>query len=148
MRDTRRKLHMLYFACSSVFALSAIAYSRLRLRRLLSPCPAFAYTPIEKVHRPCLTSISNHQLARADPSTNATVVPTVSWSFENHAPTKGSRWPPRTVLSNPTSGFKLHIIAVRSFDEDRKNLESVDHCMLWTSSVCFTYFPVCLTNGA
>ena len=51
------------------------------------------------------------------------------------------------VGSKPTSGSKLHIRAVKSFDAVRKNLESLDHSMLWTLSKCPVYVR-CRTKGA
>src|SRR3569833_1258394 len=71
----------------------------------------------------------------------------VSWSFENHAPTTACLWPDRTVGVKPSTGFRLHILVVRSFEALRKNLESLDHSICLTSSK----WPVCvwcLTKGA
>ena len=70
-----------------------------------------------------------------------------SWSLENHAPSSPSRCPASVVGTNPSSGFKLHIRAVRSFAADRKKRESLDHSILWTVS----WWPACRwcsTKGA
>src|ERR1700759_818669 len=59
---------------------------------------------------------------------------TDSWSLENHAASTDTRCPDKTVGTKPPSGSKLHILAVRSLDVLRKNLESLDHCKCVTSS--------------
>src|ERR1700761_3990647 len=59
---------------------------------------------------------------------------TNSWSFENHAASTDTRCPDKTVGTKPPSGSKLHILAVRSLDVLKKNLESLDHSKCVTSS--------------
>src|SRR6478736_9361256 len=71
----------------------------------------------------------------------------VSWFSENQAPMTACLWPESTVGVKPSSGFKLHIRAVRSLEVVRKNRESLDHSIWLTVSK----WPVCVwyrTKGA
>lgn len=79
--------------------------------------------------------------------TDQVIAPTASWVSEKYAPFTPWRCPAKVVGSNPSSGSKLHIRAVKSFEAVSKKRESLDHSRCSMESKCPAKSR-CKTNGA
>lgn len=109
--------------------------SRLLLR-LVGESNAFegsasAYLLLERFHLlfPRRVDMSIERVPRLDSLCISTInlvsrEITISWSAEKKAPTTVSLCPLKVVGVNPSTGSKLHTLAVKSFPVVTKNLES------------------------